>query len=107
MMTNYDYPRNSWECYSGFDTFLNCEECARKFAIDYGIELERGLHTYGTGPNDYGVFECYACGHEFDTVPTCDGCGVYLRGYLLPEAIEALKTEDYPQWLKDYYLSDN
>lgn len=99
-------PLNSWECYTPDMAFLTCGSCAWKFAESCGIELTNGLHTYGEEPNGYGVSECYACGHEFDTVPSCDTCGEYLQGYLLPDAIEALKQEDYPQWLKDHYLSN-
>jgi hypothetical protein len=95
MQKEYRSPLTSWECYTGFDTFLNCEPCARQFAVEYEIELDRGLHTYGTGRDlNSGVMECYACGHEFDTVPTCDGCGEFLRGYLLPEAVEALPKNE-------------
>lgn len=108
-MNDYQEPLSPWECYTPDTVFINCQSCAWQFAKDYGVELTDGLHTYGTNPanEDIGVSECYACGHEWDYVPTCDGCGAYLRGYLLPEAIEALKTEDYPQWLKDYYLVNN
>lgn len=107
MTTDYKAPLNSWECYSPDDVFLNCAGCAWQFAKDHGVELTNGRHTYGEGPNGFGVSECWACSHEFDYIPTCHGCGEYLSGYLLPDAIEALKTEDYPQWLKDYYLSNN
>lgn len=107
MMTTYGYPRNSWECFTPDMTFLNCESCALEFANDNNIDLTTGLHPYGENPLGFGISKCWACSHEFDYLPTCDGCGAYLRGYLLPDALEALKTEDYPQWLKDYYLSDN
>lgn len=106
-MSQYQEPLTSWECYTPDITFLNCESCALEFAEDNNIELNTHLHPYGEGLEGFGVSECWACSHEFDHVPNCDGCGVYLRGHLLPDAIEALKTEDYPQWLKDYYLSDN
>ncbi len=107
MITETRRPLNSWECYTPDIVFLNCASCAWKFAEANGVELANGLHTYGEAPNGYGVSECYACGHEFDTVPSCDGCGEYLQGYLLPDAIESLKQEDYPQWLKNYYLGNN
>lgn len=98
---------NSWEAYTAESTFLFCEFCAREYAKEYGIELERGLHTYGETVNGCGVMECYACGHDFDYPPTCDGCGAYLAGNLTPDGVEYLKERNFPKWLRDYYLSTN
>ena len=105
MITQARRPLDSWECYTGDMYFLNCEECARKFAIEYGIQLERGLHTYGEGPNGCGISECYACGHSTDYPLSCDGCGEYLAGDLTAEGVQYLKDRNFPKWLKDYYLS--
>jgi hypothetical protein len=76
MITETKRPQTSWECYTPDMLFLNCAECARQFATEYGIELERGLHTYGETVNGCGVSECYACGHATDyrlvaTVAAC------------------------------------
>jgi hypothetical protein len=105
MITETRRPVYSWECYTPDIVFLNCESCALEFAKDNNIELERGLHTYGEAPNGYGVSECYACSHDFDYPPSCDGCGAYLSGNLTPDGVQYLKERNFPKWLRDYYLS--
>lgn len=107
MLTETKRPLDSWECYTPEITFLNCGSCAYKFAEEYGIELENGLHTYGEGAAGFGVSECWACSHDFDYPPSCDGCGEYLSGYLTPDGVQYLKERNFPKWLKDYYLSTN
>jgi hypothetical protein len=99
---------NSWECYTPDIVFLNCESCALEFAKDNNIELDTGLHTYGTGATeDIGISECYACGHCTDYPLSCDGCGEYLAGDLTPDGVQYLKERNFPKWLRDYYLSTN
>jgi len=108
MLTETRRPLGSWECYTPDILFLNCESCALEFAKDNNIELNTGLHTYGQGPTeDIGISECWACGHDFDYPPSCDGCGEYLQGNLTPEGVQYLKERNFPKWLRDYYLSTN
>jgi hypothetical protein len=99
--------QNSWECYTPDMAFLNCRDCAQKFAEDNGVELNSGAHNYGDNGEGTGISECWACSHEFDTPPTCDACHVYLNGDLTREGLQYLKERPFPKWLKDHYLSNN
>jgi hypothetical protein len=103
MITQLTYLPNSWECYTPDITFLNCEECAAQFAKEYGLDTD----TQEASATGYGAMECVYCGHEFDYPPSCDGCGKYLDGDLTRDGIEYLKQNNFPKWLKDYYLSNN
>jgi hypothetical protein len=103
MTTQLTYLPNSWECYTPDITFLNCEECAAQFAKEHGLDTD----TQEASATGYGVSECVYCGHEFDYPPNCDGCGKYLDGDLTRDGIEYLKQNNFPKWLKDYYLSNN
>jgi hypothetical protein len=100
---------SSWECYTPDISFLNCGSCAEKFAQENKLELTNGLHTYGELPSGIGVSECWACGHEFDTPPTCDGCGNYLKGDLTNEGRDYVleRLTEWPRWLVEYYLGED
>jgi hypothetical protein len=93
---------NSWECYTPDITFLNCEECAAQFAKEYGLDTDSQEAT-ATG---YGAMECLYCDHEFDYPPSCDGCQRYLNGNLTPDGVAYLKQNNFPKWLRDYYLTN-
>lgn len=107
MITETRRPLGSWECYTPDITFLACGGCAYEFAQQHGVDLNSGSHTYGENGQGIGVSECWACGHEFDTPPSCDSCGEYLKGDLTREGVEYLKSRPFPKWLKDYYLSNS
>lgn len=107
MITETRRPVSSWECYTPDMVFLNCGSCAYEFAKQNGVDINSGSHTYGENGQGIGVSECWACGHEFDTPPSCDSCGEYLKGDLTNEGIDYLKSRPFPKWLKDYYLSNS
>lgn len=111
MMKTYDWElSNSWECYTPDISFLNCESCALEFVAEYGLELRNAKYRFSENQNDgIGASECWACGHEFDTVPACDGCGKYLRGDLTNEGRQYLLEDitSWPLWLIEYHLGDD
>lgn len=110
MMETHDWElSNSWECYGGDFIFLNCADCARQYAEDNNIELNSGVHHYSDEREDgLGVSECWACGHEFDSPPSCDGCGTYLRGNLTHEGRAYMyeRLSEWPEWLVEYHLGE-
>jgi hypothetical protein len=111
MMKTYDWElSNSWECYTPDITFLNCKNCAAEFAKDHGLEIEEGARSYSNDQvNDTGISECWACGHEFDYPPNCDGCQTYLKGNLTNEGRQYLleRLGEWPRWLVEYHLGED
>lgn len=110
MMQEYEWETsNAWECYSPDMSFLNCEDCARQYAIENNLDIKQGAHLYSDEKNGIGVSECYACGHEFDYPPTCDGCCKYLRESLTHEGRDYMmqRLSEYPAWLVEYYLGSD
>jgi hypothetical protein len=108
MITEYERPLNSWECYTPDMTFLNCQACADEFARENGLDIGGGKDPYADNPAGYGVSACYACGHESDYPPACDGCGAYLEGNLTQEGQDYMieRLTEWPEWLVAYYLGE-
>jgi hypothetical protein len=111
MMKTYDWElSNSWECYTPDISFLFCEACALQFAEEKGLELRQGVSRFSDQRHDQtGLSECWACSHEFDTPPSCDGCGAYLFGDLTNEGREYLleRLGEWPRWLVEYHLGED
>jgi len=107
-MKTYEWELSaSYECITPDISFLNCEECAESFALENNLDIKNGAHRYSDeNENGVSLSECWACGHEFDYPPTCDGCGTYIKGDLTDEGraymLESLS--EWPAWLVDYYL---
>jgi hypothetical protein len=104
-MNNQEELQRPYEVWDGDFVDIVCEDCARKFAEERGLEWRGGIsfHSFTEDSEEKGAgascIESYALG-DSDRPYSC--CGIYLDTRFTDEGEQYLK-EEFPEWVVALY----